>query len=316
MLVAQPCPTLCDPIDCGPKGFSVHGILQARILEWVAIPFSSGSSQGRDWIWVSCTAGSFFAIWATKEALQRQDIEKQLQGEQHWLGWGHRTSHHLPVSVAASEGPLLKRGLHGARPSWGHSHCKVEWFIVLLTHHTVKNGHISRDTYSVSVSEGHLVVSDSLQPHGLYSPWNSPGHNTGVDSRSLLHRNLPNPGIEPRSPTLQADSLPAEPPGKPKNTKLGSLFPLQWIFLTQESNWGLLHCSWILYQLSYQGSPRYTLMYPPNRRQASPRNCFNKPCLLSFCFLISSNFFAIFIFISWFLLTSFLFPSKEVTKKF
>ena len=159
-------------------------------------------------------------------------------------------------------------------------------------------------------------MSDSLQPRGLYSPWNSPGHNTGVDSRSLLHGNLPNPGIEPRSPTLQADSLPAEPPGKPKNTKLGSLCPLQQIFLTQESNRGLLHCSWILYQLSYHGSPRYTLMYTPNRRQAGPRNCFNKPCLLSFFFLISSIFFAIFIFISWFLLTSFLFPSKEVTKKF
>ena len=64
-----------------------------------------------------------------------------------------------------------------------------------------------------------------------------------------------NPGIEPRSPTLQADSLPAEPPGKPKNTGVGSLSLLRRIFLTQESNWSLLHCRWILYQLSYQGSP-------------------------------------------------------------
>ena len=106
-----------EPMDCSSTGFSVHGILQARILEWVAIPFSSWSFQARDWIWVSCTAGSLFAIWATREALQRQDIEKQLQGEEHWLGWGPRTSHHLPVSVAASEGPLLKWGLHWARPS-------------------------------------------------------------------------------------------------------------------------------------------------------------------------------------------------------
>ena len=66
--------------------------------------------------------------------------------------------------------------------------------------------------------------------------------------------NLTNPGIEPRSPTLQAHSLPAEPPGKPKNTGLGSLSLLQWIFLTQELNQGLLHNRWILYQLSYQGS--------------------------------------------------------------
>ena len=168
----------------------------------------------------------------------------------------------------------------------------------------------------MSVSESCSVVSDSLQPHGLYSPWNSPGQNTGVDSRSLLQGNIPNPGIEPRFSTLQADSLPAEPPGKPKNTKVGSLSPLQRIFLTQESNRGLLHCSWILYQLSYQGSRRYTHMYTPSRKQAGPRNCFNELCLLSFSFLISSNFFAIFIFISWFLLASFLFSSKEVPKKF
>ena len=48
VLVAQSCPTLCDPRDCSPPGSSVHGILQARILEWVAIPFSRGPSQPRD----------------------------------------------------------------------------------------------------------------------------------------------------------------------------------------------------------------------------------------------------------------------------
>ena len=63
---------------------------------------------------------------------------------------------------------------------------------------------------------------------------------------------LPNPGIEPRSPTLQVDTLPAKPQGKPKNIGVDSLSLLQWIFSTQESNWGLLHCRWILYQLSYQ----------------------------------------------------------------
>ena len=61
---------------------------------------------------------------------------------------------------------------------------------------------------------------------------------------------FPNPGIDPRSPTLQADSLPAEPPGKPKNTGVGSLSLLQQIFLAQESNRGLLCCRRILYQLS------------------------------------------------------------------
>ena len=68
VLVAQSCPTLCDPIDCDPLGSSVHGILQARILEWVAIPFSRGSPQPRNQIRVSCIAGRFFTVWATREA--------------------------------------------------------------------------------------------------------------------------------------------------------------------------------------------------------------------------------------------------------
>ena len=67
---------------------------------------------------------------------------------------------------------------------------------------------------------------------------------------------LPNPGIEPRSSTLRADSLPSESPGKPKNIGMGGLFLFQGIFPTQESNWGLLHCRRVLYQLSYQGSPQ------------------------------------------------------------
>ena len=62
-------------------------------------------------------------------------------------------------------------------------------------------------------------------------------------------RDLPNPGIEAMSPALQADSLPAEPPGKPKNTAVGSLSLRQGIFQTEESNRGLLHCRMILYQL-------------------------------------------------------------------
>ena len=67
---------------------------------------------------------------------------------------------------------------------------------------------------------------------------------------------LLNPGIEPRSPTLQADSLPAEPPRKPKNTGVGNLALPQGIFLIQELNQDLLHCRWILYQLSDQGNPQ------------------------------------------------------------
>ena len=69
MLVAKSCPTLCNPRDCSLPVFSVHGILQARILEWVAIPFSRGSSWHRNWTCVSCIAGRFFTVRVTREAL-------------------------------------------------------------------------------------------------------------------------------------------------------------------------------------------------------------------------------------------------------
>ena len=62
MLVTQLCLTSCDPMDGNPPGSSVHGILQVRILEWVAIPFSRGSSQPRDRIQVSRIAGRFFHL--------------------------------------------------------------------------------------------------------------------------------------------------------------------------------------------------------------------------------------------------------------
>ena len=82
---------------------------------------------------------------------------------------------------------------------------------------------------------------------------------------------LPNPGIKPRSPTLQVDSLPAEPPEMPKNTGVGSLSLLQRIFPTQESNPGFLHCRQILYQLSYQGSVlRETQIKTTMRYYSSP----------------------------------------------
>jgi len=67
---------------------------------------------------------------------------------------------------------------------------------------------------SQSKSESLSVMSDSLQPHGLYSPWNSPGQNTRMGSFPFPG-DLPKPGIEPKSPALREDSLPAEPPGKP-----------------------------------------------------------------------------------------------------
>ena len=67
--VAQSCPTLCDPVDCSPPGSSIHEILQARILKWVAISFSRGSSRPRDRTQAFLFAGRHFNLWATREAL-------------------------------------------------------------------------------------------------------------------------------------------------------------------------------------------------------------------------------------------------------
>ena len=58
--VTQSCPTLCDPTNCSPPGSSLHGIFQAKVLEWVAISFSRGSSRTKDGTCISCPAGRFF----------------------------------------------------------------------------------------------------------------------------------------------------------------------------------------------------------------------------------------------------------------
>ena len=90
---------------------------------------------------------------------------------------------------------------------------------------------------------------------GSSCPRDSPGKNTGEGCHALLQGNLPNSGMEPRSPALWVDSLPSESPGKSKNTGVGSLSLFQGIFPTQELNQGLLNCRRILYQLSHQESP-------------------------------------------------------------
>ena len=71
-LVAQSCSTLCKPMDCSLPGSSVHGILQAQILEWVAMPSSRGSSQPRDQTQVSHISGRFFTVWAPRESHEYQ----------------------------------------------------------------------------------------------------------------------------------------------------------------------------------------------------------------------------------------------------
>ena len=65
--VSPSCLTLCDPMDCSLPGSSIHGIFQARVLDWAAISFSRGSSQPRDWTQVFCIVGRRFTVWATRE---------------------------------------------------------------------------------------------------------------------------------------------------------------------------------------------------------------------------------------------------------
>ena len=100
----------------------------------------------------------------------------------------------------------------------------------------------------------------SRQEYWSTQPFPSPG-------------DLPNPGIKPRCPTLHADSLLAELPGKPKNTGVNSLFLIQGIFPTQESNRSFLHCRRILYQLSYQGHfERNMKLKDKTKKQTNKKN--------------------------------------------
>ena len=109
--------------------------------------------------------------------------------------------------------------------------------------------------YCVTQSCSTLYKFIDCSPPGSSLHEDSPGKNTGVGCHAFLQQNLPKLGIEPRSPTFQADSLLAEPPRKPKNTGVSNLSLLQGIFLAQELNQGLPLCRQILYQKSFQGSP-------------------------------------------------------------
>ena len=106
VLGTQSCPTLCSPIDCSPPNYSVHGISQPRILEWIAISFSRGSSWTRDWTWVSCIAGRFFtsgscklpASWPRrKDSVSSMGWVVTLLGKD-WLVW-FTSRAHLWVSM-------------------------------------------------------------------------------------------------------------------------------------------------------------------------------------------------------------------------
>ena len=137
-LVSQSCLTLCDPMDCSPPGSFVHGILQARILEWVAIPSCRGSSWPRDWTHVSCIGGRMLYHWATWEAPIQPPRRKKRAGDARgppslvpWIVWAPQEGpQHLhppgPVSPAPALLLLLLPLLFGAQQScWSRLNCFV-----------------------------------------------------------------------------------------------------------------------------------------------------------------------------------------------
>ena len=101
MKVAQVCPTLWNLMDCSPPGSSVHGILQARILEWVAIPFSRGSSPPKGGAWVSCFVGRFFSCSILSSQPCR--VSKTGSSSSRWGNWRFKrlAKGQMPLSEAA-----------------------------------------------------------------------------------------------------------------------------------------------------------------------------------------------------------------------
>ena len=194
-------------MDCRPPGSSVHGILQARVLEWVAISFSRGSSWPRDQTRVSWTSGRFFTIWDTREA--------------------HR------------------------------SH------IYILCLHIQK--YILNTQYTQRKVDGCTLMHTYIYTHVVLC---------------LVAQSCPTVG-SPMDCSLSDSSVHGDSPGK--NTRVGYHALLQGIFPTQGSNPGLMHCRWILYHLSHQGSKRTLewVAYPCSRGSSWPRNWTRVSCITS-----------------------------------
>ena len=116
--VTQPCLTLCNPMDYRLPGFSVHGIFQARVLEWVAFSFSRLSSWPRDRIQVSCTAGRLFTLWATREAGTRVP-QRKIQ---------RNRKVHMLFSSPSSLGSFSSLGIQKSQTKeWSHIFLCSKW---------------------------------------------------------------------------------------------------------------------------------------------------------------------------------------------
>ena len=178
VLVIQSCPTFwdptdCSPMDCSPPGSSVQGILQARILEWVAMPSSRGSSQPRDWTQVSCIASRFFDIWATKEVLRRIRDDAKVGG------WRPRMMVFIFSEMGSSwDGNKDDDGIYFTGLFWG-------WNVKVLV---VQSCLTLCDPMDCS-PRASSVHGFSRQGYWSGLPFPSPG-------------DLPDSGMEPRSPAL------------------------------------------------------------------------------------------------------------------
>ena len=165
----QSCPTLCDPVDCSLPGPPVQGILQARLLEWVVMPFSRGSSRPRSGTQSPgspALAGRFFSATTTWEA----------PGFGGHLGllytkWGHR-------------------GRNGGRPAQDLRSCAPG------------GGALVPQSCLTLVTLWPVTCR-------LLCPWDSPGKNTGVGCHFLHQGYVPHSGIKPGSPASLVDSLPS-----------------------------------------------------------------------------------------------------------
>ena len=122
----QFCPTLCDTMNCSPPGYWVHGILQARILEWVAVSFSRGPSQPRDWTWVSCVPCTGWRILYHRITREAQGFLRRLKTSLFRQGVHSNLAGHKITS--------LKIAVFWPGPSRSASHCICHWSLWWQSH--------------------------------------------------------------------------------------------------------------------------------------------------------------------------------------
>ena len=183
-LVAQSCLTLCNPLDSSPPGSSVRGIFQTRILAWVVISFSRGSSWPRDQTCVSCVADRFFTGWAIREALifltvwqlgskwkSMKEISRSYQFSL-VLDWKIVSFFCcIHIQGKGKQSPPNGRNDKNTQPPWINQH-----FLDQLFYRTAAK----------SLQSCLTLWPHRERPTRLPSPWDSPGKNTGVGCHFLL----------------------------------------------------------------------------------------------------------------------------------